>query len=162
MSTSLSVLTLLAALGSGLMAGLFFAFSVAVMQALAKLPAEKGMAAMQSINVAILNPVFLAVFLGTALMCLALVLYACLHWSTPGSGWLLIGGGLYLVGCIAVTMACNVPLNNALAAADATSTEGAKLWHTYLVTWTNWNHVRAVACLGAMGSFVLAIGKLFR
>ena len=55
-----------AALGCGLMGGLFFAFSVAVMKALGRLPPAEGIAAMQSINVAILNPVFLTVFFGTA------------------------------------------------------------------------------------------------
>ncbi len=56
-------ITLCALLGCGLMAGLFFAFSVCVMKALAQLPPEKGIAAMQSINVTILNPVFFVVFL---------------------------------------------------------------------------------------------------
>lgn len=50
--------TLGAVLGCGLMAGLFFAFSVCVMKALSQLAPEKGMAAMQAINVAILNPLF--------------------------------------------------------------------------------------------------------
>jgi uncharacterized membrane protein len=46
----LLALTLVAALGCGLMAGLFFAFSVSVMKALARLPSAEGIAAMQSIN----------------------------------------------------------------------------------------------------------------
>jgi hypothetical protein len=41
------------------MAGFFFAFSVCVMRALGQLPLEQGIASMQSINVAILNPLFL-------------------------------------------------------------------------------------------------------
>jgi uncharacterized membrane protein len=61
---------LLSALGCGLMAGLFFAFSVSVMRALAALPSAAGLAAMQSINVAIINPMFLAAFFGTAVACL--------------------------------------------------------------------------------------------
>lgn len=162
MSTSLSVLTLLATLGSGLMAGLFFAFSVAVMQGLGKLPTEKGMAAMQSINVVILNPWFLTVFMGTALLCLGLGINAFFHWTAPESGWLLAGAGLYLIGCILVTMAFNVPLNEALAAADASSAEGAKLWKKYLVTWKNWNHVRTIACLASTAAFVVSMMKLSR
>ena len=59
----LFTITLVAALGCGLMAGLFFAFSVSVMKALARLPSAEGIAAMHSINVAIINPVFLATFL---------------------------------------------------------------------------------------------------
>ena len=59
-------LILLTALGSALMAGTFFAFSNFVMPALGKLPAEQGLAAMQSINRVVLNPLFLSVFVGTA------------------------------------------------------------------------------------------------
>jgi uncharacterized membrane protein len=62
-------LTLAAALGCGLLAGLFFAFSVSVMKALARLPSAEGITAMQSINVTIINPVFLATFFGTAAAC---------------------------------------------------------------------------------------------
>jgi uncharacterized membrane protein len=53
----LFALTLVAALGCGLMAGVFFAFSAFVMKALARLPLAQGIAAMQSINVAVINPI---------------------------------------------------------------------------------------------------------
>lgn len=62
----LDLVTLLSALGSGVIAGVFFAFSTSVMKALAALPPAQGVAAMQSINVAIINPWFLIPFLGTA------------------------------------------------------------------------------------------------
>jgi hypothetical protein len=58
MDCVLFVLTFLAALGSALIGGLFFAFSAFVMRALGRLPPAGGIAAMQSINVAVLNPVF--------------------------------------------------------------------------------------------------------
>lgn len=54
--------TLIAALGSGLVAGAFFAFFAFVIKALSRLPPGEGIAAMQSINVAVLNPWFLAAF----------------------------------------------------------------------------------------------------
>ena len=76
----LSVITFSAALGSGLMAGLFFVFSNSVMKALAALPPDKGIAAMQAINVAIVNPLFLAVFLGTAAACLPATIFALARW----------------------------------------------------------------------------------
>ncbi len=64
----LFVLTLVTAFGSGLIGGLFFAFSISVLKALARLPSAEGIAAMQSINIAIINPPFLSVFLGTAVV----------------------------------------------------------------------------------------------
>ena len=146
-----------AALGSGLMAGLFFVFSVFMMTALARLGAPQGIAAMQSVNVAILNPLFLVVFMGTAVLSLVTAVGAIWNWSTAGSGWVLASSLLYLVGIMAVTMLFNVPLNDALAAVDPASGEGAALWARYLDVWVKWNHVRTVAGIGALASFIMAL-----
>ena len=69
MPLALCYLSLASALGAGLIAGVFFAFSSFVMPALAKLPAVQGVAAMQSINLVVLNRSFLGVFVGTAVLC---------------------------------------------------------------------------------------------
>ncbi len=148
---------LAAALGCGLIAGLFFAFSVSVMKALGALPHAQGIAAMQSINIVILNLWFLTAFFGTGAACLVLVVAALLRWSDPGAGYALSGGLLYLIGALLVTMAFNVPRNNALARVEVASAEGAKLWADYLNTWTAWNHVRTIAALAAAASFTLSL-----
>jgi uncharacterized membrane protein len=153
----LFALTVIAALGCGLMAGFFFAFSFAVMTALGRLPPAQGIAAMQSINVVVINPVFLTTFFGTAAVCAVLVVAALLMWREPGAGYLLAGGLIYLVGAIVVTIMCNVPRNNALAAVEPHSADGAHLWARYLVGWTAWNHVRTVACLAAAAAFTIAL-----
>lgn len=153
----LFVLTFLSALGCGLVAGLFFAFSAFVMSALARLPAEQGIAAMQSINVAVLNPVFFAVFFGTAAGCLVLAIAALFRWGDAAAIYLLAGSLLYLLGSILVTMARNVPLNQALAAVAPNSSEGARLWTRYVAEWTAWNHLRTVASLAALACFILAL-----
>src|SRR3954453_3000242 len=80
-----SGLKLAAALGCGLIAGVFFAFSTFVMKALARLPADEGMAAMQSINVVVLNPMFLGVFLGTAALCVGALIFSWRHWPESGA-----------------------------------------------------------------------------
>src|SRR6218665_2684394 len=115
--------TLAAALGCGLVAGVFFAFSVFIMRALALLPPAQGIAAMQSINIVVINPLFLGVFLGTAIVCAGLAIASLLDWSRLGSGWLLAGAVLYIVGTLFVTMTCNVPRNNLLAAIDPASAQ---------------------------------------
>lgn len=74
------VLTLLSALGCGLVGGVFFAFSTFVMKALAALSPPQGIAAMKSINIAVLNPMFLGFFLGTGLLCIILVISSALSW----------------------------------------------------------------------------------
>ena len=65
MERLLYIATFAAALGAGLVAGIFFAFSTFVMGALGRLPQAAGISAMQSINVVVINPVFLSVFMGT-------------------------------------------------------------------------------------------------
>jgi uncharacterized membrane protein len=124
---------LFAALGCGLMAGLFFAFSVSVMKALARLPSAEGITAMQSINVAIINPVFLAAFFGTAAACVLIMIVSLVRWHDPGAVYLLIGGVLYLVGAFLVTLVFNVPKNKALASVAPADPEGASLWTDYLL-----------------------------
>lgn len=148
---------LLAAVGSGLIAGTFFVFSVAIMEAFRRLPAEEGMAAMKSINVVIQNPIFLGVFIGTALLSLAASVFALLNWNSIGARYVLAGSLLYFFGSFIVTVVFNVPLNNALDAADAGSDAGKAVWSRYLSTWTFWNHVRTVASLAAMILFLIAI-----
>ena len=151
------ILTLLALLGCGLVAGIFFAFSTFIMKALGKIPAPQGIAAMQSINIVVINPWFLTAFFGTAIVCLVLALAAVLGSARSGTGLLLAGSLLYLVGTILVTMVCNVPRNNALAAVEQESAEGAQLWANYLQSWTFWNHVRTLAALVAASLFALAL-----
>src|SRR5262245_30541442 len=146
--------TMIAALGSGLIAGTFFVFSVAVMRALGQRPANEGMAAMQAINIVILNPTFLGVFLGTTIVSTLAALFGVL-WKFPGSGYLLAGAASYVLGSFVITMVVNVPLNNALIAADPASDTGQKLWKNYLTVWTRWNHVRTIASLAALFCFIM-------
>lgn len=139
---SLFALKLLAVLGCGLVAGVFFAFSTFVMSALARLQPAQGIAAMQAINITVINPLFMGAFLGTTVVCLLLIVSALLKWQQPGAIYLLVGSLLYLIGTLLVAIAFNVPLNDALAAAEPTSSDGATLWARYLTNWTAWNHVR--------------------
>lgn len=159
MTNFIFVLTILAALGSGLIAGVFFAFSTSVMNALGRIPPAAGMAAMQWINIVILNPLFLGTFLGTAAICLGLTVVSFLRWERGGV-FLLAGAALYLIGSLLVTMVFNVPMNNALAAASLDDADSAGLWANYLTNWTFWNHVRTAASLGAAACFTTGLIKL--
>ena len=151
------LLLLSCAIGCGLIAGFFFAFSVCVMKALSKLPAPQGIAAMQSINVVVINPWFLSMFLGTAVACGLAMIGDIVRWRAPGAALVIAGGGLYLVGTFLVTMRFNVPRNNALAALTPMAPEAASRWTTYLSSWTAWNHVRMLAALAAAAAFTLAL-----
>ena len=153
----LFTLTLITALGCGLVAGILYAFSTSVMKALARLPAAQGIAAMQSINITVINPLFMGAFFGTAAACVLVVVFSLLRWNEAGAVYLLSGGLAYLIGAILVTMVFNVPRNNALAAADPQSADGARLWDGYVTSWTAWNHLRTVAALAAAVSLTIAL-----
>jgi uncharacterized membrane protein len=157
---ALDVLTLVCAVGCALVAGVLFVFSICVMKALGKLPPAQGIAAMQSINVVIVNSWFITAFLGTAAACVFAMLASIVWWESAGGAWTLTGSLLYLVGVIFVTIRFNVPRNNALAAVAPATTQAAALWMAYLEIWTKWNHVRTAAALAAAVSF--AIPRWFR
>ncbi|MGH8660870.1 MAG: DUF1772 domain-containing protein [Burkholderiales bacterium] len=145
----LVALSVLICIGAGTVGGVFFAFSTFVMKALAQLPASQGVAAMQRVNVVVLNPLFLGVFMGSALLSLGGIVVSVLQWEASGSSLLLAAGLLYLVGSFLVTVAFNVPRNERLARLSAQSSEAASYWPVYVREWTLWNHVRTVASVAA-------------
>lgn len=149
---------LFAAIASALTGGIFFAFSTFVMPALAQQPSAPGIATMQSINITVINPWFMTVFLGPALVSLVLAILAVRQWGQPGAAYILVASVLYLVGTFGVTIFGNVPLNDALDVIRPESVEGVQLWTQYLTDWTLWNHVRAIAALLAALLFILGLG----
>ena len=143
------VLKFCTALGCGLTAGVFFAFSSFVMSGLARLHPAQGIAAMQSINITVIPSAFMGVFLGTALTCSLLAVSALLHRHLPGAMFLIFGSLLYLAGTFLVTLVFNVPLNDLLAAVEPGSAQSGSLWRSYLSSWLFWNHIRTLAALAA-------------
>lgn len=157
MERLLYAMTFISVLGTGLIAGIFFAFSSFVMGALGRLPPANGISAMQSINVTVLNPLFLGLFMGTAVLCLALALSAIMRWSEPGAAYLLAGSAFYVIGTFVVTIALNVPLNDELAAVNPQNGNALGIWARYLTDWTMWNHVRTGAAVIASASLIKAL-----
>jgi uncharacterized membrane protein len=153
----LLALTLLACLGCGLAAGVFFAFSAFVMKAFARLPPAAGIAAMQSVNAAAVTPVFMTALFGTAAACAVLTVWSIVNSQQAYAVFLLTGSALYLAGAIAVTAAYHVPRNNALDRVRPDSPDAAGQWSRYLSAWTAGNHVRAVAALASLAMFSLAL-----
>ena len=151
------ILNFIAILGTGLIAGVFLAFSSVIMTAFGRLPSTTGMNAMQMINVTVINPLFMTILFGTAVICMALAFAA---WKTGGSlntSMLILAAALYIVGAIGITMAFNVPLNESLAVAEATNPDSAKLWAEYLHSWTFWNTMRGLAACASCAAFIIAI-----
>lgn len=159
MSGDIRSLVLLAAtLATGLMAGLYFAFSVAVMPGLGASDDRTLIEAMQRINVAILNGWFSLAFGG------ALVLggvAAALHWRGDGRAalpWIIAGVILYAASLI-VTMGFNVPLNDKLAAAGdpAKIHDPAAVREQFESAWLRWNVARVLTTTAALGCLAWAL-----
>lgn len=155
------ILVILTVVGCGLMGGLFFVFSNSVMKALGQLPAPQGIAAMQAINRTIVNPLFLIIFMGTAVLCLFMVMNAIAQWFVSDTIWMITGGVFYLFGTFLVTVVFNVPWNDELAAAKAEDPRHEVLWAEYLSKWTAWNHVRTIGAVGSTIFFMIALCKSF-
>ena len=155
MSDLVPALTVAAAVSSAVLTGVLFAFSTSVMPALAGRPPAEGMAAMQAMNGTILNPIFGLLFGGSALLCLVVAVSAPFTGDQDGAGWRLAGGVLYLVGVFVETMVVNVPMNDRLDAADASTAAGQSVWADFLIRWTRWNNVRSL--LGVVAATFLAV-----
>lgn len=145
----LNSLPLLVCVGAGLVRGVFFAFSTFVIKALAELPAAQGIQAMQRINVVVLNPLFLGVFVGTAVLAGVCIFAGFFPWGSSKSFLLLAAGLTYVLGSFGVTAVFNVPRNERLAKLPPESTEAAVYWPIYVREWLLWNHVRTIASLAS-------------
>lgn len=156
-SSVITILLWFAAMGCGLVAGLYFAFSTFVMTALGRIEQTHGIAAMNAINSTILHSLFMPLFWGTTGASVLLAGFAVFDGSEPGTAVMLTGGGVYVAGMFGVTVVRNVPLNNALAQAEAVGADLSPIWARYLEDWTAWNHVRTVASIVATSLFIAAL-----
>ncbi|WP_328746481.1 DUF1772 domain-containing protein [Streptomyces sp. NBC_00285] len=151
------VLVVLGVLGTGLVAGVFCAFSTFVMSGLASLPPAQGVAAMNAINVTAVRPPFMALFAGSAVLSAMIAVVTFVLWPDKGTVELLVGSVLYLFGSFGLTMVANVPRNDALLKLDPGTPEAAAYWPTFVREWTMWNHVRAAASGAAALAYILAL-----
>lgn len=149
-TTWIEAAALVAGLASAATGGIFFAFSGFIMQALGRIAPAAGMGAMQTINVTVLNPAVMLLLFGPGIVGIGLTWAV---WDGPGRWAAFAGTALYVLGCIAVTIGGNVPLNERLKAADPDSADGRALWTGYLRVWTRWNTVRTAACFAAATAF---------
>jgi len=155
-SQLLIVMLVAASVGAGAMGGLFFIFSNTIMSAFDRLPNGGGVPAMQRINEVILNPLFFFAFFGTGVLSVVLLVIYVVHLDEPGAVPAALAAVIYVAGSIGVTMVCNVPLNNKLAAVPKTAKDLTAQWQAFRGPWTRWNHVRTVACLLAAALFAIS------
>jgi uncharacterized membrane protein len=152
----MEAITVVTALGCGLNAGVFFAFSTFVMQGLRRAPTRSGLEAMQGINVAAPSPLFMLVLFGTALLTIVTAVWALVE-GGDGAAWCVAGALFFLVFTIGLTITFHVPRNDALATVRPGAPTADAEWRAYLGPWTAANHLRTVGALGAATAFTLAL-----
>jgi uncharacterized membrane protein len=159
MDGALDMLTLATALGCGLSAGVFFAFSAFVMDGLARAEAPAGIAAMQEINLQAPTPAFLLVWLGTGLLCVVVAAWTVLSPGDRRPALAVAAAAIYAGGSIALTFARNIPMNDALADMDPGDAAAGRYWREYVRRWTAYNHVRTAASLAGAALLTIALAE---
>lgn len=149
---------LVATISTGLMAGLFAAFAYSVMPGLGRSSNRTMIEAMQNINKAILNPVFMLMFMGS-IPILGLAVF--LAWRGHGRAalpWIIAALALYLIAFL-ITSGINVPLNDKLAKAGNPRhiDDLASVRSAFENTWVRWNIVRALFHAAAFGCLAWAL-----
>ena len=117
-------LTLAAAIGAGITAGVYFAFSTFIMTGLRRLSHAQSIAAMNAINKAAPNPLFMLALFGTGIVCVLLAISGFQQRDDPAAVWQIVGCALYL-GSVLVTVAYHIPHNEALMNVDPNSAGAA-------------------------------------
>ncbi|HWW42398.1 DUF1772 domain-containing protein [Pedobacter sp.] len=151
------VVLVLTATMAGLIAGLFYSWSCSVIPGLSRLSDKNYLAAMQSINKAILNPVFFVSFIGT-LVLLPLSTYQFYIRPLSIQFWLLaIATLIYTIGVFGVTVFGNVPLNDQLAAFNLSSAGPAEIVAHRMKFEGAWNNFNTLRTISAVSVLVLVI-----
>ena len=138
---------------TGLSAGLFTTFSIAVMPGLRRASDTAFVEGMRGINVAILNPAFGLIFGGAFVAAVAAVVVGRNDVARP---WFIAGIVLYVVGAFVITFAVNVPLNDALEAGKGSA---ESLRDAFEDKWVAWNYARSVFITGAFVSMLIGALK---
>ena len=157
MSTGFLFLVQFTVLAYALVAGVFLAFSDFIMRSLRLTSGHGGVEAMQAINREVFRWVFMVLFIGLAPLSLFIAVYAIFFIGQLPGVLLALSGLTYVLGCFAVTICFNVPMNERLAEMGIPSESTRDYWEgTYLPRWTFWNSVRTVA--SALAATLLLLG----
>lgn len=139
------MLLVAAIISVGLMAGLFYGWMVSVIPGLKGVGDRNYIETMQSINMKIVNPAFVVVFMGTPLVLAASAIAEWRAGNERRATVLAAATIAYVVGVLGVTAGGNIPLNNALDAFDidaATDAAARDRRTSYEGPWNRWHNVR--------------------
>ena len=160
MSTPVGTVVLVVGLVlTGLMAGLYFGFTTAVMPGLARVGDRAYVISMQRINASILNPWFLTTFLGALVVPVAAAVLHLHDDARTRLPWIIAGAALYGATVVS-TGADHVPLNNRLMAVEDVCDQAApEIRHAFQHRWTRFNKARTVVSLAAVVALAIALAR---
>ncbi|WP_191600852.1 DUF1772 domain-containing protein [Marinomonas algicola] len=141
---------------TGIMAGIYFAFSVFIMKSLSQLPNIEGARAMNRINDVIIKTVFLPLFLGSTFWYAGLIIWSFVNWQSGQSTLIISASLVYIVGMFLITVIGNVPLNKKLKVSENDEKELSKTWPYYLQKWTQFNHLRTLSAMISLALLILS------
>lgn len=158
-----NIVLVIGATFTGLLAGLFYTFNVAVVPALRSIKGTQHIAAMQAINLKIKNPVFFLSFFGPTIL---LPFAAYLHRGTAEFPLLVAASALHIIGANGVTIAGNIPLNERLDKVDSNHLSEAeadairKEFQGVGSAWMRYHNVRTLASIAATAIlFIVCLSK---
>jgi uncharacterized membrane protein len=154
------ILLICCSVGTGLVAGLFYIFSICIMKALNEQTPKQAILAMQSINKIILTPNFFLVFIGITILCAVVLILGLTSNKVSNYTLAFVAAVIYILGSLGVTIIKNVPMNNILRDLNLKREENIDYWRTYFNKWTFWNHIRFSASLISCVLFTLSITYL--
>jgi uncharacterized membrane protein len=159
MSVLRAVVLIAATMTTGLVAGVFGLYAHTIMRGLARTDDRTFVGAFQAIDRAIINPWFMTTFMGALLLT---GLAGLLHLGQEARSalpWLVVAFVLYLVALV-LTVAVNVPLNDALKAAgdpDTIADLAAVRADFDEARWVAFNLVRTITSTVAFGVLCWAL-----
>ncbi|WMS44647.1 DUF1772 domain-containing protein [Acuticoccus sp. MNP-M23] len=158
------VMIFVSLLSSAAIFGFFYAWVCSTMWGLDAADPRVAIAAMQAMNASVRNAVFAPVFFGTPVY---LAVTAALLWARrarQSAGLFALSAAVSLVLGAGLTMAVNVPMNEALALVVIPDDPDAAraIWQDFSAPWQVWNQIRTAGSGAAFLIAVLAVLKLPR
>ncbi|ABD53427.1 DUF1772 domain-containing protein [Jannaschia sp. CCS1] len=133
---------------AGAIFGFFYAWVCSTMWGLDAADPRIAIAAMQAMNASVRNAVFFPTFFLTPVIMIA----AAAVIRGRAGGFFAVGGVVYLLGGLILTMAVNVPMNEALAVVQVPDDidSARTIWEAYSPRWQVYNVARTLASGVAM------------
>jgi uncharacterized membrane protein len=156
MTTTIKGMILLSLTLSAAIFGFFYAWICSTMWGLDAADPRVAIGAMHAMNASVRNAVFAPAFFGTPFALLATAALLKRSGATRSAALFALSAGVYFALGLVLTMAVNVPMNEALAITEVPQDIDAarNIWLDYSPDWQFWNITRTIA---SGVSFLIAV-----